>query len=121
MYKGLVKLLNFKHMNNVSKLFKKHFPGIWNYVAEFFDSMNTRKSGQSLRKWLAVGFFWLMTKLAIEHTTNESLVPVLTVLAGMITALIITYSITSNAHSKREDINNADQLAQETQNEHEQK
>lgn len=103
-------------MNAVGKWFKQYFPGIWTFIAEFFDAMNTRRTGQSLRKWLAVGFFWLMAKLALEHTTNDTLVSVLTVLASMITALIITYSITGNAGSKRSDTNDAEQLLAETKN-----
>lgn len=74
------------------KTLKKYVPGTFKFLTEFFEAMNNRKGGHSLRKWLAVGFYWLMWLLSLEFTTPENLVAVLTIHAGMITALIITYT-----------------------------
>lgn len=74
------------------KWIKTKLPGTWSFFTDFFDAMNNRKSGHSLRKWLAVGFYWLMFLLSLRYTTTENLVAVLGIHAGMITALIITYT-----------------------------
>lgn len=72
--------------------FKSKLPGTFKFLTDFFDAMNNRKSGHSLRKWLAVGFYWIMASLSFKYTDETNLVPVLGIHAGMITALIITYT-----------------------------
>ena len=64
----------------------------YKFLFDFLGAMNNKDSGHSLRKWLAVGFYWIMWLLSLEYTTPENLVPVLAIHAGMITALIITYT-----------------------------
>lgn len=75
----------------MSKL-KELMPGTFNFFGDFFEAMNNKKSGHSLRKWLAVGFYWLMFFLSLKFTTEDNLTAVLAIHAGMITALIITYT-----------------------------
>ena len=87
-------------MTLVSKWFKKNMPGAWNFFVEFFEAMNTRNTGQSLRKWLAVGFFWNMYLLTMKFGTKDNVVAILGIDAGMITALVITYSVTSHKAKK---------------------
>lgn len=70
----------------------KFFPGTFNFISNFFEALSNNKSGHSLRKWLAVGFWWIMFILSMKYTTTENLIPVLTIHSGMITALIITYT-----------------------------
>ena len=73
-------------------LLNKYFPGTFDFLKGFFEAMNNKSTGHSLRKWLAVGFFWVFAKLTLAETTPETLVPVLGVIAGLITALVITYT-----------------------------
>jgi hypothetical protein len=82
------------------KWIKKTFPGLWGFLSDFFEAMNNKKSGHSLRKWLAVGFWWIMAILSFEFTTSENLVVVLGIHGGMLTSLIITYSVTGHATDK---------------------
>lgn len=87
-------------MTKLSKWAKEKTPGIYGFIKDFFDAMNNKKGGHSLRKWLAVGFYWIMFKISIEYTTPENLVAVLGIHAGMITALVITYTVGNNAEKK---------------------
>lgn len=79
---------------------KKSFPGTWKFIADFFEALNGNRKGHSLRKWLAVGFFWLCAVVTIRYTTSENLEGVLVILTSMITALIITYSVSNHADNK---------------------
>lgn len=72
---------------------KQNFPGTFKFFADFFRAMDNGKGGSSLRKWLAVGFFWLTVKVTLQYTNESNLAVVLGILTGMITALIITYSV----------------------------
>ncbi len=82
------------------KWFKNNLPGTYNFFLDFFQSMNNSKSGHSLRKWLAVGFYWIMFKLSMSYTTEANVTAVLAIHAGMITALIITYTAGNIAQNK---------------------
>jgi hypothetical protein len=84
----------------IGEFFKKNFPGAWKFFSDFFEAMNSKKSGHSLRKWLAVGFWWIMAVLSFEFTTSDNLVVVLGIHAGMITSLVITYSVSNHADNK---------------------
>ena len=81
---------------------KKLIPGTFKFFTDFFDAMNNKKSGHSLRKWLAVGFYWIMLTLSLRYTDQTNLVPVLGIHAGMITALVITYTAGNIQQSKVE-------------------
>lgn len=72
---------------------KKYAPGLWNFLKGFFDAMTNRKEGQSLRKWLAVGFFWLVSVMCIRFTDSTNVVSIVTILCSMITSLVITYTV----------------------------
>jgi hypothetical protein len=96
-------------------LLKKYMPGTFDFMSQFFDAMNNKKGGHSLRKWLAVGFYWLMFILSMKFTTSDNIVAVLTIHASMITALVITYT-TGNYHDKKNELLNtpkSDELKQE--------
>lgn len=67
-------------------------PTIYTFLKGFFGATDNKPGGQSLRKWLAIGFFWLTSTLCAEYTDKDNLVSVITVLTAMITALIITYT-----------------------------
>lgn len=84
---------------------EKYAPGTFKFFSDFFEAMTNKKSGHSLRKWLAVGFYWIMFVLSMRYTNHENLVPVLGVHAGMITALVITYTA-GNVQEKKIDANN---------------
>lgn len=74
---------------------KKNMPGTWKFFSDFFNGLNNKPGGHSLRKLLAVGFFWLTSFLCIEYTNSENLSTVIGILCGMITSLIITYSVSN--------------------------
>lgn len=73
-------------------LIKRYAPTIYTFLKGFFGATDNRPGGQSLRKWLAIGFFWLICSLCVKYTDKDNLVSVITVLAGMIVSLIITYT-----------------------------
>jgi hypothetical protein len=79
---------------------QRNFPQSTKFVSDFFEAMNNKASGHSLRKWLAVGFFWLSAKVTLSYTDKDNLIMVLTILSGMITTLIITYTV-GNVHMKK--------------------
>lgn len=83
-------------------LIKKYLPGVYKFVSGFFAAMNNKPEGHSLRKWLAVGFFWLTAVCVFRYTDSSNVVLVLGVLTGMITALIITYSVSNHHQMKLE-------------------
>lgn len=70
------------------------------FATEFFNSMNNKKEGHSLRKWLAVGIFWIMALVIYKFTNHDNLVSVITVLSSLITALIVTYTVGNNWEQK---------------------
>lgn len=81
------------------KWFKKYLPETFEFFRGFFLAMNNNPVGQSLKKWLAVGFFWLTAYVVYNKTTPENATAVLTILTSMITALVITNSVSN--HKKR--------------------
>ena len=72
---------------------KKTFPDSYEFIRNFFKALNNKSEGHSLRKWLCIGFFWLTGVLVVRYTDNNNLVSVITVLCGMITSLIVTYTV----------------------------
>ena len=75
-------------------------PGIFKFGSDFFNAMKNDKSGQSLRKWLSVGFFWLSAYLAVKFTTENNLIAVLGILTGMIISLCVTYTAGNNREQR---------------------
>jgi hypothetical protein len=83
-------------------LIRKYIPTVYAFLKGFFGATDNKPGGQSLRKWLAIGFFWLTASLSVEYTDKDNLVSVIVVLTSMITALIITYT-TGNIQEKKLD------------------
>lgn len=83
-------------------LVRKYVPTLYTFLKGFFGATDNKPGGQSLRKWLAIGFFWLTASLSVKYTDKDNLVSVITVHTAMITALIITYSA-SNYQEKKLD------------------
>ena len=83
-------------MKNYLSTLKEKFPNTLQFIADFFNALSNKSNGHSLRKWLAVGFFWLTFKLSLEHTNSENLVIVLGIHVGMISTLIITYTVSNH-------------------------
>lgn len=77
------------------KWLEKNAPGSWKFFSDFFDALNNKPGGHSLRKWLAVGFFWLTATLCIRYTDATNVIAVITILCSMITSLVITYSVSN--------------------------
>lgn len=75
--------------------FKKTFPDTYEFIRNFFKALNNRSEGHSLRKWLAIGFFWLTSVVVLRYTDSNNVVSIITVLSGMITTLIVTYSVSN--------------------------
>jgi FtsH-binding integral membrane protein len=70
------------------------------FISDFLHAMDNKSAGHSLRKWLSVGFFWLVVLLCLIYTDNDNLTIIIGILTGMISALIITYSV-SNIQEKK--------------------
>jgi hypothetical protein len=77
------------------KWMKENMPGTWKFFEDFFNGLNNKPGGHSLRKLLAVGFFWLTAALCLKYTDSSNLSTVVGILCGMITSLIITYSVSN--------------------------
>jgi hypothetical protein len=90
----------------VTNFLKKYFPGTARFSEGFFNAMdnNSGPYSQSLRKWLAVGFFWLCASLAFKYTDKDNLSVVLGIFTAMITSLVITYTV-GNISEKKIDNN----------------
>lgn len=96
---------------------KTYLPNIYNFFKNFFDAMNNKKEGHSLRKWLAVGFFWLIAVIVYRYTDQNNAVEMVLVLSGMITSLIITYTVGNNRLARIEkDKDNKDTNTDENSN-----
>lgn len=87
-------------MATISQWLSRNFPSTYEFVRNFFQALNNKPGGHSLRKWMAIGFFWLVSTLCIEYTDANNLVTVITVLCSMITSLIITYTV-GNYHEQK--------------------
>lgn len=82
--------------------FKKYFPDTYEFIRNFFKALNNKSEGHSLRKWLAIGFFWLTSVTVLRYTDATNLVSVITILCGMITSLIVTYTVGNYQEKKLE-------------------
>lgn len=84
----------------MSKWIKNNIPGTYNFFVDFFEAMNNKSTGHSLRKWLSVGFFWIIAEISFKFTNPDNLISVLTILAGMVTALTVTYTVGNTVQHK---------------------
>jgi xanthine/uracil permease len=80
-------------MGTLSGWLQVNIPDSYEFVRNFFKALNNKSEGHSLRKWLSIGFFWLVGTLVVEYTDNNNVVSVITVLCGMITSLVVTYTV----------------------------
>ena len=62
------------------------------FIKSFFKSMENSPEGHSLRKWLAVGCFWLIAAVTIMNTTSENLEWVLFILCSAMLAFTGLYT-----------------------------
>jgi uncharacterized membrane protein len=80
--------------------FKRNMPGIYKFITDFLGGLSNRPGGQSLRKLLAVGFFWITAILCLRYTDATNLIAVITILCSMITSLVVTYSVSNYKEQK---------------------
>lgn len=66
--------------------------GIKEFIIDFFKTMNNSPEGHSLRKWLAVGCFWIISVVVYMHTTSENLEWVLGILCPTMLAFTGLYT-----------------------------
>jgi hypothetical protein len=83
-------------------LIRTYAPTLYAFLKGFFSATDNKPGGQSLRKWLSIGFFWLMCTLCVEFTDKDNLISVITVISSLITALIIT-NTAGNYYEKKLD------------------
>lgn len=82
-------------------MFPKTFKKAIIFIEDFLKALDNKPDGHSMRKWLAVGFFWLTAVVTLKYTDSNNVTVVLGILTGMITALVITYTV-GNSKSKKE-------------------
>lgn len=82
-------------------MFPRTFKKTISFIQDFLRALDNRPGGHSMRKWLAVGFFWLTAVVTLRYTDSNNVTVVLGILTGMITALVITYTV-GNSKSKVE-------------------
>lgn len=58
------------------------------FLQDFLHAMNNSKFGHSLKKWMAVGVFWLIAHIVEKNTTPDNLIPVLGILGGLLATLM---------------------------------
>jgi len=79
---------------------KKTFPDSYEFIRNFFKALNNRPGGHSLRKWLAIGVFWILGEICIRYTDSSNAVSMATVLSSLITTLMITNTV-GNHYDKK--------------------
>lgn len=92
-------------MSTVSKWMSANMPDTYEFVRNFFKALNNRPGGHSLRKWLAIGVFWILVEISIRYTDPNNAVSMATVLAGLITTLTITNTVGNHYDKKVEQLN----------------
>lgn len=61
---------------------------IRDFIKNFLSGLSNSHLGHSLKKWLAVGTFWLMVIVVIKYTTSENLFEIVGTLATLILTLM---------------------------------
>lgn len=90
---------------NISKWFKENMPDTYTFFKSFFLALNNRSEGHSLKKWLAVGFFWLCAVCVFRFTDKDNVEGVLVILTSMITALVITNTVqVTKMNTKKDEV-----------------
>jgi hypothetical protein len=73
--------------------FKTNMPGTYKFIVDFLEALSNNNKGHSLKKLLAVGFFWLSAICVFRYTDKDNVEVVLAILTSMITALVITNTV----------------------------
>jgi hypothetical protein len=81
---------------------KKTFPDTYEFIRNFFKALNNKAGGHSLRKWLSIGVFWVLSVICIRYTDVNNAVSMATVLAGLIVSLIVTNTVGNHYDKKLE-------------------
>jgi len=63
------------------------------FINDFLVAMDNSKNGHSLKKWLAVGFFWIIAKVTIENTNEHNLLEVIIALSTTLLTLAGIYTM----------------------------
>jgi len=58
------------------------------FLNDFLRSMSNSPGGHALKKWIAVGFFWLIVHITIKFTDSDNLVMVLGIHTGFLAVLL---------------------------------
>ena len=58
------------------------------FLTSFLNAMNNTVVGHSLKKWLAVGIFWIILIITIKYTNTTNLEGVLIILASLLLTLM---------------------------------
>lgn len=87
---------------NIGAWVKTNMPDTYAFFKNFFLALNNKQEGHSLKKWLAVGFFWLCAICVYRYTDKDNVEGVLIILTSMITALVITNAAQVTAMKKKE-------------------
>jgi hypothetical protein len=92
-------------MGTVSAWLKRNFPDSYEFIRNFFKALNNLPGGHSLRKWLSIGVFWVLSVVCIRYTDNTNVVSIATVLSGLMTSLVITNTVGNHYALKTENSN----------------
>jgi len=87
---------------SINTWFKQNMPDTYEFFKNFFLAMNNKTEGHSLKKWLAVGFFWLVAECVFRYTDDKNVEGVLIILTSMITALVITNAVQVTQTAKKD-------------------
>ena len=96
------------------KWIKETFPDTYEFIRNFFKALNNKPGCHSLRKWLAIGLFWVLSEICIRYTDTNNAVAMATVLAGLITTLMITNTV-GNHYDKKLNISEEPKLPTDDQ------
>lgn len=70
------------------------------FIKDFMAALDNSKSGHGLKKWLTVGFFWIIFEATLRFTTKDNLVEVLIILSSTLLALAGIYSVANYQDKK---------------------
>jgi hypothetical protein len=81
---------------------------IQDFMKNFFSGLSNNHLGHSLKKWLAIGTFWLMCVVVIRYKTSENLFGTIGTLSTLIVTLmgINVLDKKTNGTPQKEDPNN---------------
>jgi len=71
-----------------------------NFTDKFLGAMGNTPGSFSLRKWLSVGLFWLVSYVTIKNTNEQNIEMVLTILTPCMVTMAGIYSYFNNKDKK---------------------